>query len=346
MKKLLNGNEALAYGALAAGIGVFAGYPITPSTDVYEILEKELEKVGGKFLYAESERAAINMVMGAYISGKRAMTCTSGCGFSLMQEGISYIAADFCPAVIVNVTREGAGLGDIPRSQGDYWQMTKNGGNGDYHTIVIACSSISECMKAPEIAFSLAEKYRNPVIITYDSDIAHTRESVEIPDFTNKIKKLTYDWVLDGHKNGEHKVVQNIYYHNKNYDNILKEKYELIEKNTQRWKEYNVEKAKVILVAYGICGRICKDVVDIYISKGIDKVGLIMVETLYPFPKDAFKKIKNAKCILTVELNVLKQMVDDVKIATSCKIKVDSIGKMSICPTVKEIVEKIDKMEV
>ena len=345
MKKLLNGNEALAYGAIAYGLDIFAGYPITPSTDIYEVLEVELEKYGGKFLHAESEISAINMVMGAYAAGKRAMTCTSGCGFSLMQETISYMAADFCPAVIVNVMREGAGLGDIKRSQGDYWQMTKGGGNGDYRSIVISCESIEDCMNAPKNAFYLAEKYRNPVIITYDSDIAHTKESVELPDLT-KIEKISnLEYAITGNKNGLHKVFQNVYYHEKNYDEILKNKYVEIEEKEQKWKSVNIEKAKIVIVAYGICARICEEVINDLKNENNFDVGLIILKTLYPFPYQAFKNLKS-NLLITVELNILKQMREDVMIATNCKIKTIGYGKVSTCPTVKEIKDFIKNIEV
>ena len=159
MKEILNGNEAFAYGALHAGIDFYAGYPITPSTDVYEFFEKYHKKYDVKFVYASSEVSAINIIMGASIAGARALTVTSGCGFSLMQEGLSYMAADYIPCVVLNVMREGAGLGDIPRSQGDYDQMTKGAGNGDYHAIVLACNSIKDCITIPKLAYELSEKY-------------------------------------------------------------------------------------------------------------------------------------------------------------------------------------------
>ncbi len=345
MNKLLNGNEALAYGAIAYGLDIFAGYPITPSTDIYELLEIELPKYGGKFLSAESEISAINMVMGAYAAGKRAMTCTSGCGFSLMQETISYLAADFCPVVIVNVMREGAGLGDIPRSQGDYWQMTRGGGNGDYRSIVLSCKSILDCMNAPKLAFELAEKYKNPVIITYDSDIAHTKESVEMLDLSNIKRIENANWALTGNKTGQKKVFQNIYYHEKNYNEILKKKYDEIEEKEQRWISINTENAKIVLVAFGISARICEEVVREFVEEGKKDIGLIVLETLYPFPKSAFKNL-NAKLLITVELNILKQMRDDVLLATNCKIKTISCGEMSVCPTVLELKDFIKTLEV
>jgi 2-oxoglutarate ferredoxin oxidoreductase subunit alpha len=343
MKKVLNGNEAFAYGALAAGINFYAGYPITPSTDVYEFFEKHGDKYGVKFVHASSEVSAVNMIMGASIAGARALTVTSGCGFSLMQEAISYMAADFVPCVILNVMREGAGLGDIPRSQGDYNQMTKGGGNGDYHAIVLAASSVKDCMSIPKLAFELSEKYRNPVIVTYDSDIAHTKENVEVIEQTvNDIDKLEY--TLSGNKSDKPKLIQNIYYHDKNYNETLKNKYELIEQNEQRYEEYETSDAEIILVAFSICARICIDVVKRAREKGM-KVGLIIPITLYPFPCKAFEKINNCKKIIIVELNVLKQMRRDVEYFTKQKYDYYSINSMSTCPTVLDILNYIEEIK-
>lgn len=343
MKKILNGNETFAYGALAAGIDFYAGYPITPSTDVYEFFEKHCEDFGVRFVHASSEVSAVNMIMGASIAGARALTVTSGCGFSLMQEAISYMAADFVPSVILNVMREGAGLGDIPRSQGDYNQMTKGGGNGDYHSIVLACSSLSDCMAFPKIAFELSEKYRNPVIITYDSDIAHTKEIVEVPiENKNDINKLSY--TLTGNTNNNPKRIQNIYYHDINYNETLKNKYELIEKNEQRYKNYFVEDAEIILVAFSICAKICIDVVKRAREENI-KVGLIIPITLYPFPKVAFDNLGKCKKIIVVELNILKQMRMDVEYFTKFKYDYYSINSMSTCPTVLDVLNFIKEIE-
>ncbi len=344
MKRLLNGNEAFAYGAIIAGANFYAGYPITPSTDVYEFFENNGEKYHVKFVHASSEVSAVNMIMGASIAGARALTATSGCGFSLMQEAISYMAADFVPCVILNVMREGAGLGDIPRSQGDYNQMTKGGGNGDYHSIVLACKSIRDCINMPKIAFELSEKYRNPVIVTYDSDIAHTKESVDIniSQIKNDIDKS--DWILNGNKTNNPKRIQNIYYHDKEYSDNLKNKYELIEKNEQRYEEYETSDAEIVLVAFSICGRICLDAVKRARESGI-KVGLIIPITLYPFPQNAFKKLNCCKKIIIVELNILKQMRHDVEYYTKQKYEYHSINSMSTCPTVLDILKYIEEMK-
>ena len=342
MKKILNGNEAFAYGALAAGINFYAGYPITPSTDVYEFFEKYHEKYNVKFIYASSEISAVNIIMGASIAGARALTVTSGCGFSLMQEAISYMAADFVPCVILNVMREGAGLGDIPRSQGDYDQMTKGGGNGDYHPIVLACTTIRDCMEIPMLAYALSEKYQNPVIVTYDSDIAHTKENVEVLEIKNNdINKLPYS--LKGNSENNPKRIQNIYYHDKDYNLTLKNKYNSIEENEQRYKEYETSDAEIVLVAFSICARVCLDVVKKGRAQGI-KIGLIVPITLYPFPKNAFNELKNCKKIIVVELNILKQMRRDVEYFTKFKYEYYSINSMSVCPTVLDVLNFVKEV--
>ena len=334
-RKIMNGNEAFAYGALAAGMSFYAGYPITPSTDVYELLEKKHEEYGVDFVHASSEISAINMVMGASIAGARALTVTSGCGFSLMQEGLSYMAADFVPCVILNVMREGAGLGDIPRSQGDYDQMTKGGGNGDYHAIVLACSSIRDCMEMPKLAYELAEKYRNPVIVTYDSDIAHTKENVEVPAPAKAdIDRLPY--TLKGSSDGKPKLVQNVNYHDPDFTRTMSEKYATIEENEQRWESYETEDAEIVLVAYSVCAQVCRDVVKRARAKGL-KVGLIVPVTLYPFPAKAFDELKACRKIITVELSILKQMRRDVEYCTRFRYEYESVNSMSTCPTTADI---------
>ena len=194
-KILLKGNEALAEAALAAGCRFYSGYPITPQTEILEYLSWRMEEVGGEFVQAESELSGINMVLGAAAAGARALTTSSGPGFSLKQEGISYLVAADLPAVIVNVMRIGTGLGDISQGQGDYWQMTRGGGHGDYRTIVLAPASVQENADLMEVSFDLAEKYRHPVLIASDAAIGQMIEAVEIPEFKeHDIDK--FDWTV------------------------------------------------------------------------------------------------------------------------------------------------------
>ena len=314
-KVLLKGNEALAEAALAAGCRFYSGYPITPQTEILEYLSWRMEDVGGVFIQAESELAGINMVLGAAAAGARALTTSSGPGFSLKQEGISYLVAADLPAVIVDVMRIGSGLGDIAQGQGDYWQLTRGGGHGDYHTLVLAPASVQENANMMAEAFDLAEKYRHPVLIASDAAIGQMIEAVEIPEFVeHDINK--YDWTIKGCKKGcEQRKIQNVYYTHPDYEGYLSSKYAQMEEEEQRYENIQVEDAEVVLVAYGISSRVSREAVEIARAQGF-KLGLIRPITLWPFPKKAFEEAKEAKAFLTVEMNILGQMVDDVKLAT------------------------------
>ena len=340
-RTLVNGNEAFTYGALAAGMSFFAGYPITPSTDVYEMLERDHGKYGVSCVHASSEISAVNMVMGASIAGARALTVTSGCGFSLMQEALSYMAADFVPCVILNVSREGAGLGDIPRSQGDYAQMTAGGGNGDYHAIVLACSGIGDCARMPKTAWELAEKYRNPVIVTYDSDIAHTRENIVLPE-PGKVDPNRLEYALRGNAGGGAKRIQNVNYHDPDFTRTLREKYARVEAEEQRWVSWRTEDAETVLVAYGICARICREAAERARERGL-KVGLITPVTLWPFPEKAFRELGACRRMMVVELSILNQMRRDVEYYTRFRYETESVSSLSTCPTVEEILARIEE---
>lgn len=273
-KVLLKGNEALAEAALAAGCRFYSGYPITPQTEILEYLSWRMEEVGGEFIQAESELAGINMVLGASAAGARALTTSAGPGFSLKQEGISYLVAADLPAVIVDVMRIGTGLGDIAQGQGDYWQLTRGGGHGDYRTIVLAPASVQENADLMVESFDLAEKYRHPVLIASDAAIGQMIEAVEIPPFQeHDINK--FDWTIKGCKKGtEQRKIQNVYYTDPNYESYLSDKYDQIEKTEQRYENIQVEDAEVVLVAYGISSRVCREAVDVAREQGF-KLGLI-----------------------------------------------------------------------
>ena len=287
-KVLLKGNEALAEAALAAGCRFYSGYPITPQTEILEYLSWRMEDVGGVFIQAESELAGINMVLGAAAAGARALTTSSGPGFSLKQEGISYLVAADLPAVIVDVMRIGSGLGDIAQGQGDYWQLTRGGGHGDYHTLVLAPASVQENANMMAEAFDLAEKYRHPVLIASDAAIGQMIEAVEIPEFVeHDINK--YDWTIKGCKKGcEQRKIQNVYYTHPDYEGYLSSKYAQMEEEEQRYENIQVEDAEVVLVAYGISSRVSREAVEIARAQGF-KLGLIRPITLWPFPKKAFE---------------------------------------------------------
>ena len=342
-KVLLKGNEALAEAALAAGCRFYSGYPITPQTEILEYLSWRMEEVGGEFIQAESELAGINMVLGASAAGARALTTSAGPGFSLKQEGISYLVAADLPAVIVDVMRIGTGLGDIAQGQGDYWQLIRGGGHGDYRTIVLAPASVQENADLMVESFDLAEKYRHPVLIASDAAIGQMIEAVEIPPFQeHDINK--FDWTIKGCKKGtEQRKIQNVYYTDPNYESYLSDKYDQIEKTEQRYENIQVEDAEVVLVAYGISSRVCREAVDVAREQGF-KLGLIRPITLWPFPVKAFQEAKAAKAFLTVEMNILGQMVDDVKLATEGKYPVDHYGSIFEIPETDGIIEKAKEM--
>ena len=252
-KVLLKGNEALAEAALAAGCRFYSGYPITPQTEILEYLSWRMEDVGGTFIQAESELAGINMVLGAAAAGARALTTSSGPGFSLKQEGISYLVAADLPAVIVDVMRIGTGLGDIAQGQGDYWQLTRGGGHGDYHTLVLAPASVQENADMMAEAFDLAEKYRHPVLIASDAAIGQMIEAVEIPKFIeHDINK--YDWTIKGCKKGdEQRKIQNVYYTHPDYETYLSNKYAEMEQREQRYECIQVEDDAVWRWPWHVC---------------------------------------------------------------------------------------------
>lgn len=341
-KVLMKGNEALAEAALAAGCRFYSGYPITPQTEILEYLSWRMEEVGGVFIQAESELSGINMVLGAAAAGARALTSSSGPGFSLKQEGISYLVAADLPAVIVDVMRIGTGLGDISQGQGDYWQLTRGGGHGDYRTIVLAPASVQENADMMNVAFTLAEKYRHPVLIASDAAIGQMIESVEIPEFQeHDIDK--FEWTVKGCKKGdEHRKIQNVYYTHPDYENYLKTKYRTIEEQEQRYETIQTEDAEVVLVAYGISSRVCMEVVESAREMGL-KVGLIRPVTLWPFPVEAFDKALNAKLFVSVEINILGQMTDDIRLAVKNRVPVVHYGSIFEIPEPDGLLEQIQQ---
>lgn len=316
MKKLMKGNIALAEAAILAGCRFFAGYPITPQTEILEHLSKRLPESGGHFIQTESELAGINMIIGAAACGYLAMTSSSGPGFSLKQEGISYLCSMELPAVIVDVMRYGIGLGNITLGQCDYFQAVKGGGHGGYRVPVYAPSSVQENADYTMLAFEKALKYRTPVIMLSDGAIGQMSEAVELPQ-GKEHDPNQFEWTLKGkdaaHPTGR-KMTDRIYYDFKytEYDDHIRSRYKEMEDNEQRWEEVWLEDAEVVLVAYGITSRVCKEAVKFARTKGI-RLGLIRPISLWPFPKKAFQKTnKQAKAYLSVEMNSTGQMVEDV----------------------------------
>ena len=345
-RNLMKGNEALAEAAIRAGCKCFFGYPITPQTELAAYMAKRMNKAGGVFLQAESEIAAINMVLGAASTGVRAMTSSSSPGVSLKAEGISYIAGSDLPAVIINVQRGGPGLGGIQPSQADYWQATKAVGHGDFHLLVFAPSSVQEMVDMVIKAFDTADKYRMPAMILADGLLGQMMEPVSFPEITaNNVDKSS--WAADGHKNSrEHHIINSLYLQPDKLEKSVKERFERYEtiKATETDAElYLTEDCDILLTAYGATARVVKSAVNAAREQGI-KAGMLRPKTLWPFPvKELNEACKTASCILDVEMS-LGQMVDDVKLAINCSKPVHFYGRTGgVIPTPAEVLEEIKK---
>ncbi|MCR4416683.1 MAG: 3-methyl-2-oxobutanoate dehydrogenase subunit VorB [Ignavibacteria bacterium] len=346
--RLMKGNEALAEAAIRAGCDAYFGYPITPQSEVLEYLSREAyNRTGMVVLQAESEVASINMIYGAAGAGKRAMTSSSSPGISLMQEGISYIAAAELPCLIVNVNRGGPGLGTIQPSQGDYFQATKGGGHGDYKLIVLAPSSVQEMADFVRLGFDLADKYRNPVMILADGAIGQMMEKVELFEQQPKGGTIPKPWATTGKtKDRERNIITSLHIDPKIMEQInlrLQAKYREIEEKEVRYESYMIDDAEYIVTGYGLGARICKKVVEIGREKGY-KLGLIRPITLFPFPKKVYADLATKiKGILDVEMNS-GQMVEDVRLSVEGKVRVEFYGRMGgIIPTPEEVLEHFEK---
>lgn len=346
-KILMKGNEAIGAAAIQAGCRYFFGYPITPQSELPEYMARELPKVGGVYLQAESEVAAINMVYGAAGSGARVMTSSSSPGMSLKQEGISYIAGAELPCLIVNIMRGGPGLGSIQPSQTDYFQATRGGGNGDYRLVVYAPSDVQEMVDLIIEGFDVADQYRNPVMIAGDGMIGQMMEPVEFKTPVRR-KLAEKDWATTG-TNGERErnIINSLYINPEDLEqhNIrLQAKYDLIKQNEVKVESYNIEDAELVIAAYGTTARIAKTAIAKLEQEGY-KIGLIRPITLWPYPYDEFKKINpNCKAVLTSEMNT-GQMIDDVKIAVEGKYPVHFYGRTGgMSPTPEEFIENIKKI--
>ena len=348
-KVLMKGNEALAEAAIRAGCRHFFGYPITPQTEVSAYMAKKMPKIGGVFLQAESEVAAINMVYGAGGAGARVMTSSSSPGISLKQEGISYIAGADVPCVIVNIVRGGPGLGGIQPAQSDYHQAVKGGGHGDYHLVVLAPSSIQEMVDLTSDAFDIGDKYRCPVMIMGDGMLGQMMEPVEFKD-TELGELPEKEWATTGTDMKRKKnIINSLFIEPKDLEDLVlarQKKYDEIAKNEVRYETEDIEDADIILVAYGTTARIAKTAMAKAKAKGL-KVGIIRPITLWPFPYEAFEKALEGdkkKTFLAVEMS-MGQMVDDVKIAVNGRADVEFFGRTGgIVPTPNEILNKIEEI--
>ncbi|MCD4827269.1 MAG: 3-methyl-2-oxobutanoate dehydrogenase subunit VorB [Acholeplasmataceae bacterium] len=344
-KVLMKGNEAIAKAAMKAGLECYFGYPITPQNEVPEYLSKLLPEAGKVFVQAESEVAAINMVYGAAGSGKRVMTSSSSVGIALKQEGISYIAGAELPCVIGSVMRGGPGLGSIQPAQGDYYQATRGGGNGDYHVIVFAPESVQETVDLMKDAFDVADTYRNPVMILADGLIGQMMESVDLDRPVKKRKLPEKTWAATGMKNHEGRNVINSLFLDANelelHNLKLQKKYKEVIKNEVKYEMINMGNPDYVIVAYGTTARICRSSIEILKENGIN-VGMIRPISLWPYPKKAFDLIpKSVKGLMVVEMS-LGQMLDDVLISDKGRHKVAFYGRAGgIVPEPEEIVEAI-----
>jgi len=341
--KFMKGNEALAEAAIRAGLQGYFGYPITPQSEVIEYLAMEEPNHNYVLLQAESEVAAINMVYGAAGTGGRVMTTTSSPGYSLMQEGISYIACAEIPCVVANIVRGGPGLGTIQPSQGDYFQAVKGGGHGDYRLIVLAPNSVQEMADHTVLAFELADKYRNPALILSDGAIGQMMEKVDLPDPIDY--KPNKPWATVGKKPGKDRnILTSLYIKSEDMERKnkhLQAKYKEIEENEIRTEEYQLDDAEIVVMAFGLSSRICKKVVDLARAAGI-KMGLLRPITLWPFPTARIAELAakdSVKFFFSVEMNV-GQMVEDVKLAVNGTKPVHFYGRVGgIIPTPEEVLE-------
>ena len=344
-KVLMKGNEALAEAAIMAGCHHYFGYPITPQTEVAAYMAKKMPKIGGVFLQAESEIAAINMVIGVASTGKRAMTSSSSPGISLKSEGISYLAGCDLPALIVNVQRGGPGLGGIQPSQSDYFHATRGAGHGDFHLLVLAPNSVQEMVDLVFKGFDLAEKYRMPAMILSDGTMGQMMEPVTLEP--EKINEYDKSWALTGTK-GERKpnIVNSLFLTPDELEKFNFERYERykkVEENEPMWEEYRMEDAEICIVAFGVASRVSKNAIDIARENGV-KVGMIRPITLWPFPKkvlfDACDKVKK---FISVELS-MGQMIEDIELATRCRREVLLCNRTGgMIPTTQNVLDKINE---
>ena len=339
----MKGNEAIAEAAIMAGCRHYFGYPITPQTEIAAYMAKRMPKVDGVFLQAESEIAAINMVMGAAAAGKRAMTSSSSPGIALKSEGLSYIAGCDLPALLVNVQRGGPGLGGIQPSQSDYFQATKGAGHGDFRMLVLAPSSVQEMASLTLKGFDLADKYRMTAMVLADGTLGQMMEPVSLD--TNEVKQYEKPWALTGTRGKRKPNLVNSLFLNpleleaKNFERY--ERYEKIEQNETMCEEYMMDDAEIALVAYGITSRVSKNAVELARKEGI-KAGLIRPITIWPFPKQNLLKAANkVKAFITVELS-MGQLITDVELAIRCKKPVHLCNRTGgMIVTTEQILEKI-----
>lgn len=345
-KVLIKGNYAIAQAAVLAGCQCYFGYPITPQSEIGEFMSGKMQELGRAYVSAESELAAINMVIGACSTGVKAMSSSSSCAVSLMQEALSYATSDQLPVVLVSVMRGGPGLGNIYPSQGDYFQATIGGGNGDYKTIVLAPSTVQECVDLTYKAFYLAHKYRNPAILLADGLLGQMMEPVEFYDYPyEEIDNSA--WALTGAKGRDGRIIRSYAPLADNqcvYLEKLYDKYRQIEENETEWEEIGTEDADIVLISFGSTSRNVKTAAKLCRQKGL-KVGILRPITLFPFPNKRLQELsKTVKKFITVEVN-MGQMVNDVRLAVNGVVPVELIHKpVGAPPEPEEIVAQIERL--
>lgn len=345
-KVILSGCEAAAEGAIRAGCKFYAGYPITPQNRFPEYMSERMPEEGGVFIQAESEVSAINMVFGAAVTGTRAMTSSSSPGISLKQEGISYLAGCELPAVIINMNRGGPGLGDVTPSQSDYFQSTRGGGHGDYRTITLAPWDVQEIYDLTFLAFTLADKYRNPVIILADGMIAQMMEPVNLLPKEKQTKKEK-KWALTGCKGRRPNSIKSLFLTPgvlETHNWKLERKYQKIIEKEQMYSTYMCDNIELLVVSFGTCARICFEAVSLARLQGI-KAGLFRPITLWPYPYEPLKKVsEGVKKVLVVEMNC-GQMLEDVKLALRNDTHIFFYGRPGGgVPTPEEIIREIKRI--
>lgn len=343
-RQMLKGNVAIAEAAIRAGVEAYFGYPITPQTELLEHMSSRMIELDRVFLQAESEIAAVNMVYGAACTGKRVMSSSSSPGISLMQEGLSYIAGSDLPCVLVDIMRGGPGLGNIQPSQGDYFQVTRSAGHGDYRPIVLAPASVQEAIDFTVLAFDLADHYRHMVIVVADGQIGQMMEPCELPPM-QAIRKELPDWALTGAKDRDPNIVTSLSLNPSDleqYNIYVQERLKVIRANEQRSYEFATEDADWLVVGFGTAGRVAYTAVDEARAKG-HKVGLFRPQSLYPFPVDRLRELaEQVSGILVVEMNA-GQMIEDVRLAVEGRVPVHFYGRMGgIVPMPDEVLNAIE----
>ncbi len=347
-KVLMKGNEAMAEAAMRAGCRHFFGYPITPQTEVAAYMAKMMPKVGGTYLQAESEVAAINMVYGAAAAGARVMTSSSSPGIALKSEGSSYMAGADLPGVIINVQRGGPGLGGIQPSQADYWQATKATGHGDFQIVVFAPSTVQEMADYAFEAFDVADRYRVPVMILADGMLGQMMEPVVLPEAVDPATLPAKPWATDGHGHARpHNVANSLYLTAAALEDLNRERYErydAIKAAEQRAECYRTEDADIVLVAFGGAARVARSAVNAARERGI-KAGLVRPITLWPFPEDALAEaLGRGKATLVVEMN-MGQMVEDVRLVANGTVPVEFYGRTGgVIPAPEEVLAAVEAL--